>query len=252
MSDSLIDILAARSGIVCAVGAGGKKTTLHRIAQAHPGRVGLTATVPMTPVPDDVGAETVIGPAETLADLVPERAERHRVVVFAEPSVKAGRLAGLDPAAIAPLHRDAHFDVTLVKADGARMRFMKAPQPDEPALPPGVTTVLPVVSARIVGRPLTDKLAHRVERIEQVTGVRQGEPVTPTHIARLLASDRGALHRVGDTAIVPIINMVDDAATAELARQAAREALSLTDRFDRVVLASMTADEPVTDVVYSA
>ena len=252
MSDTLIDILAARSGIVCAVGAGGKKTTLHRIARAHPGRVGLTATVPMTPVPDDVGAETVIGTAETLAALVPECAEKHRVVVFAEPSVKAGRLAGLDPAAIAPLHRDAHFDVTLVKADGARMRFMKAPQPDEPALPPGVTTVLPIVSARIIGRPLTDKLAHRIERIEAVTGARVGETVTPTHIARLLASEDGALHKVGDATVVPVINMVDDIASADPARQAAREALSLTGRFDRVVLASMTADEPVIEVVYAA
>ena len=40
MSD-LLDVLEARAGIVCAVGAGGKKTTLYRLADLHPGRVGL-------------------------------------------------------------------------------------------------------------------------------------------------------------------------------------------------------------------
>ena len=42
----LLDLLAARTGLVCAVGAGGKKSTLYRLAEAHrlagTGRVGLT------------------------------------------------------------------------------------------------------------------------------------------------------------------------------------------------------------------
>jgi hypothetical protein len=48
---------------------------------------------------------------------------------------------------------------------------------------------------------------------------------------------------------VPVINMVDDGARLGLARQAAREALALTRRFDRVVLAAMTAAEPIVEVV---
>ena len=31
----LLDLLAARHGLVCAVGAGGKKTTLYRLVEAH-------------------------------------------------------------------------------------------------------------------------------------------------------------------------------------------------------------------------
>ena len=42
--ESLLDLLGARSGIVCAVGAGGKKTVLQHLAAAHPGRVAMTAT----------------------------------------------------------------------------------------------------------------------------------------------------------------------------------------------------------------
>jgi hypothetical protein len=47
-----------------------------------------------------------------------------------------------------------------------------------------------------------------------------------------------------------VINMVDDADKEGLAREAARMALAGTDRFDRVILASMrTADQPVVAVV---
>ena len=50
--------------------------------------------------------------------------------------------------------------------------------------------------------------------------------------------------------MVPVINMVDDADQERLAREAARIALAETDRFDRVVLASMrTTEQPVVAVV---
>ncbi len=39
---SLLDLLDARAGIVCAVGAGGKKSLLRHLATAHPGRVAIT------------------------------------------------------------------------------------------------------------------------------------------------------------------------------------------------------------------
>ena len=47
----LLDLLAAGGGIVAAVGAGGKKSTLYRLAEAHrlvgSARIGLTCTVSM-------------------------------------------------------------------------------------------------------------------------------------------------------------------------------------------------------------
>ena len=42
---SLHDLLDARAGIVCAVGAGGKKSLMHHLARNHPGRVAVTGTV---------------------------------------------------------------------------------------------------------------------------------------------------------------------------------------------------------------
>ena len=57
---ALIDALEAREGIVCAVGAGGKKSVLYQLAREHPGRFALTATVHTTEFPDELGLQCII------------------------------------------------------------------------------------------------------------------------------------------------------------------------------------------------
>jgi probable selenium-dependent hydroxylase accessory protein YqeC len=249
---AFLDLLEARGGLVCAVGAGGKKSTLYRLIEAHlaagSARIGLTCTVTMAPPPPALGAP-VIAEGTELAGAVARLGRERRVLVYAGPSPKPGRIGGVPPADLARLHADGSFDVTLIKADGARMRWIKAPAAEEPVLPPGTATVLALVSARVFGQPLAAPVAHRLERVAEITGAAPGEPVAPAHVARLLASEQGALQGVGGATVIPIINMVDDQARLETAREAARQALERTMRFARVVLASMTAPEPVVEVV---
>jgi len=249
----LLDLLAAQSGLVCAVGAGGKKSTLYRLAEAHllagTARIGLTCTVTMAPPPTTFPGERLVAGPESLATKVPALARRHRLLAYAQPSSKPGRIGGLSGELIARLHAAGGFAVTLIKADGARMRWLKAPREDEPVLPEGVTTVLPVVSARALGQPLDQASAHRVDRVAAVTGAAIGEPLRPAHLARLLASAEGSLQRVGAAVVVPIVNMVDDEERLAEAREVARQALAATDRFERVILTSMIAAAPVVEVI---
>ncbi|UCC85370.1 MAG: putative selenium-dependent hydroxylase accessory protein YqeC [Gemmatimonadota bacterium] len=238
MVSELLDLLAARSGTVCVVGAGGKKTTLYHLALMHPGRVGLTCTVPNTHFPDALGACVVVAEAAELVRAVALAAAAHRLVAFAQPSEKTGRYGGLAPELIAEIQSATGFDVLLVKCDGARMRWIKAPQNEEPLIPETANTVIPIVSAKAFGEPLTETVAHRLSRVETVTGAGYGEAITPQHVARLLAHQEGALKNTGSATVVPIINMVDNSELEAVAREAARAALGLTDRFDRIVLTS--------------
>jgi probable selenium-dependent hydroxylase accessory protein YqeC len=249
----LLDLLGARRGIVCAVGAGGKKSTLYRLALAHQAagtdRIALTTTVMTAPPPAAVAAERLVAGPEALEEQIPHVAGRRPLVVYAQPSPKPGRLGGVAADLVTALHGAGAFSVTLVKADGARMRAIKAPAPDEPVLPPRIATLLPVVSARAFGCALDATIAHRPELVAAVTGARCGERLEPDHVARLLASEQGALQHAGDAMVIPIVNMVDDETRRELAREAALGALARTRRFDRVVLASMVAAEPIIEVM---
>jgi probable selenium-dependent hydroxylase accessory protein YqeC len=171
-------------------------------------------------------------------------------VAYACPSEKPDRWAGVSPATVERIHREGGFAATYVKADGARMRWVKAPADDEPALPACCTTVLPVVSALAIGEPLTARVAHRVERIEQVLGLRENELITPAHLGRLLASPLASMKLTTGRRVVPVINMVDDAAREAGAREAAEVALASCSRIDRVVLVCLArTGDPVVGVV---
>lgn len=248
-AEELLDLLRARAGLVCAIGAGGKKTTLYRLATLHPGRVALTSTVMIPPFPRDLAAHIVREPADSLLAAV-RRVANSQCVAYTQLSSKRGRFEGVAPTQVQDIHQQLGFDATFIKADGARNRLVKAPANDEPQLPKDPTTVIPVVSARAINQALTDRIAHRVEKIEQVTGVHRGEPLTPLHIARLLASEQGLLKDVAGAQVVPLINMVDGDELRALARQTAEAALKLTTRFDHVVLASMPQVDPVVQVIH--
>ncbi|GIX29245.1 MAG: hypothetical protein KatS3mg123_3126 [Burkholderiales bacterium] len=247
--EDLLDLFGARSGIVCAVGAGGKKSVLQRLAALHPGPVALTATVLTPRLPTSLPVAQVVAEEPLLSERVRAAAARHPKVAYFAPSAKEGRLGGVSPALVAQIHRTAGFAVTLVKADGARMRWIKCPEEDEPRIPACAATVIALLSARAIGEPLSERVAHRIDRIEAVSGGKRGEPLTPEQVARLMASEEGLMKGTGSARVVPVINMVDDAEREALARQAAEAALALTRRFDRVLLCRLRAENPLVGVV---
>ena len=236
-NEDLLDALEARRGIVCAVGAGGKKSALYRLMECHPGRAALTASAHTTFFPTTLGLHPIIEDSSTITASV--IACDARKIAYASPSTRPGRHAGVPVGIIEEIHERGRFDATLVKADGARMRLLKAPAEHEPVIPRATTTLVTVVSAAAIGQVFDEKIVHRLEETAHVAGIRTGDRIEPSHVARLLASPAGLLKGAGHASVVPLINMVDDAALEQLAREAAEMALALTSRFERVVLASL-------------
>lgn len=233
----LVAALAAE-GLVAVVGAGGKKTTLYALA-GRVERAVVTATVRI-PIFDAQVARVAItddplAAVEAATDwplgVVPERE-------------RADRYRGYDPAVVADLAR-ADVDAVLVKADGARTRWLKAPNEREPRIPAAADTVIPVASARVVGKPLSEDHVHRPERVATVAGLDPGDEIRPADVAAVLASDRGGLKDVPeDATAIPLVNMVDDEALAAVAREVADGVLARAD-VPRVVLARMNVPEIV-------
>lgn len=249
MSQALINAVDAQAGIICAVGAGGKKSLLYRLLDAHPGRIGLTASA-MTAPPSQRRVEwRCIASAEALAMQVPAAARDHRRLAFACPSDKPGRVSGLAVEQIATLHERAQFNVTLVKADGARMRGIKAPRADEPLVVPGTQTVIYVVSAHVIGATLNAEVAHRPNLLSERLGLAEGERITAAHVGQLLAHPAVIHQNAGDARVIALINQVDNDERRALARAAAEAAMHLAHAPSRVVLGAMSATNPLVDIV---
>jgi probable selenium-dependent hydroxylase accessory protein YqeC len=230
---NLIEALSADVPLVCVVGAGGKKTTLYALANRLD-RAVVTATVRI-PIFDDHVADVRVtrDPVGALRDnddwplgLVPERERDDRYLGYDRETVTAIRAT------------PGHGPV-LAKADGARTRLLKAPDEREPQIPATADTVVPIASARVVGKPLTDDHVHRPERVADLTDLAVGDTIRAEDVGAVLASRQGGRKRVPPSAtVVPLINMVDDEELAETGRAIAE---AIHDRADvpRVVLARM-------------
>jgi len=231
---TLLTALAADRGVVCLVGAGGKKSTMYALATAYAGRVALSSTAHMYRYDAERVDQVLV-----VEDGVPLSDPAARVVAYCGPTDTPQRVGGLTDRQLAEVAGRGEFGLMLIKADGARARWIKAPAEYEPLIPAWADTVIPVVSARVLGRRLDDGIAHRPERVAAVVGAALDAALEPKHLARLLSSAQGALKGVGAATVVPLINMVDDSTLLERARSAAELALASTTRFDRVVLAMM-------------
>ncbi|MFC6989612.1 selenium cofactor biosynthesis protein YqeC [Haloplanus sp. GCM10025708] len=233
----LVSALEAETGLVCVVGAGGKKTTAYALA-TRLDRAVVTATVRI-PIFDAHVARVVVtdDPVDALRDvdewpvgLVPERERDDRYRGYPRETVTALGATG---------------HPVIVKADGARTRLLKAPNEREPQLPATADTVIPIASVRAVGELLDEETVHRPERVAALTDRELGAEIRPVDVARVLASRDGGLKRVPARAtVVPLLNMVDTPELEAVGREIAAEMLDRTD-VPRVVLARMNAPEIV-------
>jgi probable selenium-dependent hydroxylase accessory protein YqeC len=231
------------ASVLSVVGAGGKKTTLYRLAGGLEGAV-VTSTVWIPPFADHV--ERVVETADPVAtlDTVPER-PLGLVLRQARPD----RYAGYEPSVVDDVAA-AGGTPLLVKADGARNRLFKAPAEDEPRIPESTTVVVALASVRAVGEPLSEDLVHRPERVAALTGRDVGDEIRPADVATVLAHDAGGLKNVPDDArVVPVVNMVDTPGLVETGRSVARGVLERASRVDGVLLTRLNDPDPVVDVV---
>jgi probable selenium-dependent hydroxylase accessory protein YqeC len=250
----IVTALRADSGVVCAVGAGGKKTTLYALADRTAGEDAgtlpvVTATVRIPIFDPQVERVAVTDDPAGAVEEAANAGESGPLGVVPEREGE-DRYRGYDPSAIGDVAGVAGAGPVLVKADGARTRLFKAPGDREPQLPDCADAVVPIASARVVGKPLGSDHVHRPERVEAITGLRAGDSIRADDVAAVLASERGGPKGVPDGATaVPLVNMVDDESLREVGEEIAAGVLERTDAVSRVVLARMNAPDPLVDAV---
>jgi probable selenium-dependent hydroxylase accessory protein YqeC len=187
----LASYLGIRAGdCVSIMGAGGKSTLMNRLADELIvlGRTAvLTSTTnyhrPKNLQPDQLLLTRDIPDwPEHLRSL----ARRWNRLLVLHHDLGPDMVKGVDVAAVRKIHASIPDAVVLVKTDGARKRWFKAPNQSEPVIPPWSQLCLTVVNLHILGQPLTEELVHRPERVAALTGLRLGDAVTPQAVGTVL------------------------------------------------------------------
>lgn len=241
----IVGALGAEGGLVCVVGAGGKKSTLYTLA-GRLDRAVVTATVRIPIFDQHVGSVLV---TDKPCDAISSVAGDPWPLGVVPEQERSDRYRGYDLDTVEAIARTDDVETTLVKADGARMRELKAPKETEPRVPAATDVVLPIASVHAVGEPLSEEVVHRPERVGALTGLRPGETIRPEDVAVTLAHPDGGHKDVpGDATVVPVLNKVDDGELETVARDIAAEIHERAD-VSHVALTQMTGEEPLVDVV---
>lgn len=162
----LAERLRSRARYLALVGGGGKTTLLFTLARlwAEAGEAVIcTVTTRIRPPrPEQSGLwlrDDATGPPCPLPG---------EVLTLAARLVEPDKLFGLGPDEIAGLRRSGQC--TLVEADGAACRPLKAPAPHEPVIPPDVQGVVALAGLESLGATLDppSPLLHRPERLRRL------------------------------------------------------------------------------------
>jgi len=237
----LIDL--PTSPLIAITGAGGKTTTMYTLASelAQRGKRVITTTTTQIFYPEPDETDTLIVATETseLLKSIDEAWQHYQRLTIAGTVLRTEKLAGLQPEQPYELLVKSGADVVIVEADGARHRMIKAPAEHEPVIPLQTNIALLLMSAEAINQPLSDRIAHRPERVAKVIGINEGDLLSPAVIAKLMTSEQGALKHIPETATAYLL--ITHASMPQKA--AIRELVNLV-RFSPRIVGALSSDKP--------
>lgn len=223
------------------VGAGGKTTTMFRLARQLEGPVLLSATthlaVEQTALAD---RHLIVNSAGEVARVALNSKE---VLLVTGEAHTDGRTAGLDHESITALKEfsDREGVPLIFEADGSRCLPLKAPASHEPVIPPWTKTVAVVAGLTALGFPLDYDHVHRPEIFSKLSGLSLGAPVDGKSLTAMLGHTLGGLKNIPQAADrVVILNQAD---TVNSKAAGGAIALGLLDTFHRVLVASLRSQD---------
>lgn len=186
--------------LVSIVGGGGKSSLLFALGKHLPGRVLLTTT-------------TRIFAAQmnrTKRVFTLEDADwRKHICETPGPTLLVGHVEG-DRAVGVPIELPSEVldekgaDWVIVEADGSRMRPVKAPAEHEPVIPAQTGHVVVMAGIDALSASI-EEIAHRPERVADITGLAINEKLSPEALATLLSTRSGGLKNIPAAAEVSVM-----------------------------------------------
>ncbi len=237
----------ARGEMVSLIGAGGKTTTMYRLAKElrdEGCKVLVTTTTKIIkPTKPHIDRLFLVDELQPLLDVC--GAILPPAIIGAGCGVnQRGELKGMPLAWLDRLNQDASLDAILVEADGAESCLLEIPAAGEAGIPQSCQTTLWIVAVKVLGKPLSEAWVHRAARARDLLDLPTDSSVSEDILIQLLQHRDGCLKAIPSSSRkIAIINQADSPAEMAAA-QALGEKLQ-RQGFARVVITSYANTEPV-------
>lgn len=187
-----LDIRLHRKEFICLVGAGGKTSTMFKLAEELKRldkRVLVTTTTAIY-YPYEKCIDRVLI-YEGISQMLSLPKQKGSVTVIGKEISKDKKLQGLDKLVLDEIYNRNIFDYILVEGDGSRKKPIKAPAGYEPVIPESTSITVGIVGLDSLYKPIDDKYLHRADIFCRITNSRRNQAIDEEKIARLVVSDEG-------------------------------------------------------------
>ncbi|MEO8397967.1 MAG: selenium cofactor biosynthesis protein YqeC, partial [Chloroflexota bacterium] len=140
-------------------------------------------------------------------------------------------------------------DALLIEADSADGLPLKAPYPNEPAIPPETSLVIPVVSLAVLGQPLDDQHVYNPEAMIERYGFYPGSPVMSPWIAQVVRDEELGLRGVPERSrVVALLNGAPPAGNLRLRAHLIARMILRSTRISGVAVGSVRSADLISEV----
>lgn len=198
ISESL-DIDHKHNELICFVGAGGKTTTIFKLAKElkdHGKKVLVTTTTAIY-YPGEGDCDEVIIDGSKDSGIF-TGVKDGCITAFGREISPEKKLLGANKDFISELYKKKIFNYLLVEGDGAKSKPIKAPASYEPVIPENTTKTIGVIGLDSLGKKIKNNHVHRPELFCRLTGREMGEVIGEEEIVKLILSPEGLFKAVPD------------------------------------------------------
>lgn len=237
---SLINVELGKKEMICLVGAGGKTSTMFRLAKelSSEGRRVLVTTTTAIFYPErNQYDQIVVSDSESLGmfDI-----RSGGITVFGKSVSPEGKLLGANPEFIDAIFLKGIFDYIIVEGDGSKGKPIKAPAEYEPVIPLLTTKVLGLIGLDSIGKKICKEYVHRPEHFCKILGCHMGDVIDADMIIRLIVHEAGLFKAAPASAgRYVVLNKADGERERILAAEIVQKLSAEEHKPDGIIITSM-------------
>lgn len=240
---SLININLERNEMICLVGAGGKTSTMFRLAGelSAKGKKVLVTTTTAIYYPEEGQYDSIVVSEEETADIFLSK-DTEGITMLGRRVSSEGKLLGVNPLFLDDVFSKGIFDYILVEGDGSKGRPVKAPAEHEPVIPKTATMVIGLIGLDCMGKAVCADIVHRPEIFCGLLGCSDGDAIDAEMLHKLI------IHREGLFKAAPIqakkylvLNKADSEKERTAAADVIQKLLDSSFALKGIIVASMKA-----------
>lgn len=189
----LFDINLKEKELLSFVGAGGKTTTIFKLAKdlKRLGKKVLVTTSTAIFYPQKDGADRIIVSSLDNIGNSLDMINEGTITVMGKEISKEKKLLGLSKKAIDSIYHKKIFDYILVEADGSKRKPIKSPAEHEPVIPLNTNKTIGVIGIDSIGKKINDENVHRAKQFCEVVNCELREEIDEEKIYKLIKNHKG-------------------------------------------------------------